>query len=406
MKMRRVLLVLALASCGEPAPPALTVGPVVYSEEQLLGIAEGRRETLAHLTAFALAVADSSTAELGAPLVARWEDDRLLDLLAADLTLEENGVGDDVLEARYRTDPEFELTVRHILFFSERWRTKEERAAARQKAERALEALRSGTDFAETAARLSEEPGAEGRQGLLKPGREGAWVDEFWRAASALEVGEISPVTETEYGYHILRLEGRDTVPFAEARSRVALEVADRIEDPGAVLSGWMDQRTGDLQVSAEVLGLAPARLDEGTVLASWGGSDPGQITYADYAAWAATAPTSWNDGGLGSDPEAFAASIRELARRRIALGEAERRGLTVSSAERARLERRWDDQVYQWSATLGFSFGGGAETVARAALAALGATGQGAGLARDALDERAPLLEARFVTRGADPAS
>jgi hypothetical protein len=406
MKIRYALLVPALAACGEPSPPALTVGPVAYSEDQLLGLPEARRQTLAHLTAFALAVADSSTAELGAPLVARWEDDRLLDLLAAELTLEKNGVGDDVLEARYRTDPEFELTVRHILFFSERWRTKEERAAAKQKAERALEALRGGADFAETAARLSEEPGAESRQGLLTPGREGAWVDEFWRAASALQVGEISPVTETEYGYHILRLEGRDTVPFSEARSRVALEVADRIEDPAAVLSDWMDERTGDLRIAAEALELTPGHLDERTGLASWGGGDPGQITYGDYAAWAATEPASWKGGGLGSDPEAFAASIRELARRRIALDEADRRGLAVSPADRARLERRWDDQVYQWSATLGFSAGGSVETVARAALAALGATGQGAGLARDALDERAPLLEARFAIRGKDTAS
>ncbi len=406
MKTRTALLALAVAACGEPAPPALTVGTVSYTEDQLLGLTEARRRTLAHLTAFALAVADSSTAVLGAPLVARWEDDRLLDLLAADLTLEKNGVGDDVLEARYRTDPEFELTVRHILFFSERWRTKDERAAAERKAERALQALRNGADFAETAARLSEEPGAEGRQGLLKPGREGAWVDEFWQAASALEVGQISPVTETEYGYHILRLEGRDTVPFTEARSRVALEVADRIEDPNAVLADWMDEHTGTLHVPAEVLGLAPAQLDDGTVLASWDGNDPGRLTWGDYSAWAATQPASWKEGGLGSDPEAFAASIRDLARRRIALDEAERRGLSVDVAEHARLARRWDDQVYQWSATLGFSSGGGAGAVAREALTALGATGQGSGLARDALDERAPLLEARFAKRGGDSAS
>jgi hypothetical protein len=361
---RRALVALALAACGGDAPPALTVGNVSYTGEQLLGLSPARIETLAHLTGFGLAVADSSTTELGAPLVARWADDRLLELLAADLTLEKNDVGDDVLEARYRTDPDFELTVRHILFFSERWRTKEERAAAKVKAERALEAIRVGADFAETAARLSEEPGAEGRQGLLTPGRAGAWVDEFWAAASALQVGDISPVTETEYGYHILRLEGRDTVPFAEARDRVALEVADRIEDPRVVLEAWLDHNAldGRTDVSPDV-----------------------------WAAWAVTEPPA-------SMPDAE--GTRTLARRRIALDEAERRGLAVDPAERARLERRWDDQVYQWSSTLGFSSGAGPEAVTRAALQALGGTGQGAGLARTALDEHAPLLEARYPVR------
>ena len=55
-----------------------------------------------------------------------------------------------------------------------------------------MELLGSGADFAETAAQLSEEPGAEGRQGLLVPGRDGLWVPEFWAAALALEPGDIT----------------------------------------------------------------------------------------------------------------------------------------------------------------------------------------------------------------------
>ncbi len=258
--MRKVTLACAaiLAACGEGAPPALTVGPVSFTESRLLGLSDARREQLAYLTAFGLAVADSTTDELGVPLVGRWEEDRLLEILAAELTLGRNGVGDDVLEAQYLTDPEWELVVRHILFFSERWRSAAHRADARAKAERALEALRGGADFAETAAALSEEPGAEGRQGLLTPGREGSWVPEFWAAALALEPGQISPVTETQYGYHILRLEERTVLPFAEARSGVARAVADRIEDPEAVLEAWMAELMTD-EVSARAAALSEA---------------------------------------------------------------------------------------------------------------------------------------------------
>jgi hypothetical protein len=253
-----------LASCDGQPPAALTVGAVTYTESQLLGLSDSRRRSLADLAAFGQAVADSTTMELGRPLIEDWLDDRRLEILAAELTLEKHGVGDDVLEAQYLLDPRWELVVRHILFFSERWRSADHRAAAEAKAARAMESLRGGADFAETAARLSEEPGAEGRQGLLTPGREGSWVPEFWAAALALEAGDISPVTETQYGYHILRLEDRSIVPFEEARSVQARLVAARVEDPVAVLTTWMSALSTD---SAEARAAALAEADRRTVV-------------------------------------------------------------------------------------------------------------------------------------------
>ena len=323
------LLVAATMACGDAAPPAITVGPVGYTQDQLLGLSNARRNDLIRLTAFALAVSDSTTDALGAPLVDEWAADRLVGILAADLTLEKNNVGDDVLEARYLTDPEWELTVRHILFFSERWRSVEHRTAASEKATRAMALLQSGADFAETAAAFSEEPGAEGRQGLLVPGREGAWVPEFWAAALALQPGDISPVTETQYGYHILRLDDRTVVPFSEGRSVMFREIADRIEDPSAVLSAWLEAQ------------------------------------------------------GVGD----------ELARRTAAIAEATRRGLSVPAGERAELARAWDDQTYQWGNQLGFRYGATSAAVASAALAALADPAQNAGLARTALATHDALL-------------
>lgn len=339
LRFQRTTLTLAAlgaVACGPDDPPAVAVDGVAFSEEQLLGVSDDRREALAYLTAFGLAVADSSTVELGRPLVEEWADDRRLETLGAELVLEENGVGDDVLRSRYLTDPEWELTVRHILFFSERWRSAQHRDEAEAKAERALERLEGGADFAVTAAELSEEPGAEGREGLLTPGREGSWVPEFWAAALALEPGEISPVTETQYGYHILRLEDREVVPFEEARATVAREVARQIADPMEALEAWLDER------------------------------------------------------GLTGDEE----------RRAAALTEADARGITATDAERAELERRWDDQVYRWTATFGFRYGVTQEQVGQAALAALAQSGQNAGIARSELQGHARLFERRYDIR------
>lgn len=264
-------LVLA-AACAPDAPPAVSVGPVAFTQDELLGLSADRREELGRLTAFGLAVADSSTDALGRPRLRRAEEDRLLEILAAERVLEEAGVGADVMEARYLTDPAYELTVRHILFFSERWRPPAHRAEAEAKARRALAALQGGADFAETAARLSEEPGAEGRQGLLQPGREGAWVDEFWAAASALDVGEISPVTETQYGYHILRLEDRVPVAFEEARPDVARALAPRVGDPVALTEAWRadDAARQDALDEAERRGLAVPASEVEALARAW----------------------------------------------------------------------------------------------------------------------------------------
>jgi hypothetical protein len=327
---------LITAACGESPVPAVVVDGVTFSEETLLGVSPERREALAYLTAFGLAVADSSTTTLGAPLVDEWIDDRRLETLGAELVLAEHEVADEVLRSRYLTDPEWELTVRHILFFSERWQSSEHRAEAMAKAERALGLLRGGADFARTAAELSEEPGAMGREGLLTPGREGSWVPEFWAAALALEPGEMSPVTETQYGYHILRLEDREVIPFEEARHGVAREVARQIADPGEALEEWLDAQ---------------------------GVSD-------------------------------------EAERRAVARSEADRRGIAIPDSDRAELERRWEDQAYRWTAAFGFRHGLSAEQVRSAALDALAQSGQNARIARSQLRDHAPLFERRYEIR------
>jgi hypothetical protein len=310
MRSGRLLVTMVLAGCAADAPPEITVGPVAFTENQVLGLTESRRESLALVTAFGLAVADSSTAALGAPLVGEWTDDRLLEILAAELTLEDHGVGEAALLSAYRADPEWELTVQHILVYSERWRAPSHREAAEAKAGRALELLGEGLDFSDAEARLAAEEGAEARAGVLPPGREGAWVPEFWAAALALQPGELSPVTETQYGFHVLRLEDRQEVPFPEARSAVARRVAGTLGSPAATLDAWMARAGADAEARratalaearARGLEVPPGELAEirrrwEDQVAAWApalgfiyGLTPGQVTEAALSALART---------------------------------------------------------------------------------------------------------------------
>lgn len=203
----------------------MVVGDVTFAETELLGLSDARRAQLAEITAFGLAVAREELPSSLAPMLEQARDAALLRQFVAEKVLAETGVDDEQLRAHYLTNPVLELTVRHVLFFSERWRPSSHREGARRKAEAAIVRLEAGEPFGDVAAALSEEPGAEGRQGLLQPGREGSWVSEFWNAALALEPGEISPVTETQYGFHVLHLEDRQVVPFEEARPEVVARV-------------------------------------------------------------------------------------------------------------------------------------------------------------------------------------
>jgi len=81
-------------------------------------------------------------------------------------------------------------------------RTREE---ARRLAERVRrEALRPGADFAALARRYSDAPDAAsgGDVGVFD---RGMMIKSFEDAAFALKVGEISPVVETRFGFHIIK---------------------------------------------------------------------------------------------------------------------------------------------------------------------------------------------------------
>lgn len=84
-------------------------------------------------------------------------------------------------------------------------------ATQREEARRKAEELRTriikdGEDFATLARKYSEDPGSGSQGGDLGMQKRGTFVPEFEAMAYKLEKGQISPVIETEFGFHILEL--------------------------------------------------------------------------------------------------------------------------------------------------------------------------------------------------------
>jgi parvulin-like peptidyl-prolyl isomerase len=124
---------------------------------------------------------------------------------------------------RYRTEkdkyaryPEVRASS-HILFRSP---PGEDRTELREKAREVLEELRNGADFAEYVERYSEDPGSKERDGSLDrwvrfgdpkitPPYSGALFD-------IEEVGGYSEVTDSQFGLHIIRLDGIQESGYAD----------------------------------------------------------------------------------------------------------------------------------------------------------------------------------------------
>lgn len=107
-------------------------------------------------------------------------------------------------------DPPTKIGARHVLvqwMGSERAPTAvvRSREQARAVAEEVLRRAKAGDDFARLAIEFSDEPGAGARGGSLGRFGHGQMVPAFEAAAFKLEIGQISDIVESPFGFHIIQ---------------------------------------------------------------------------------------------------------------------------------------------------------------------------------------------------------
>ena len=139
----------------------------------------------------------------------------------AELLASKTSVSDQEISTYISTHPEFDS------------------GGAKIKAEKILQRARAGEDFAKLANEFSEDPGNHGADGVSQGGLykdvpKGMMIPAFEQAALALKPGEVAGgVVETDFGYHIIKLERAPGVaPAAETYDVRHILIGTMYQDP------------------------------------------------------------------------------------------------------------------------------------------------------------------------------
>lgn len=134
-------------------------------------------------------------------------------------------VTDDEMKAEYEKNlvNYAKVTVRHILVATSTTdpTTQEQKelrtdAEALARAKEVKDKLVAGGDWAALAKEYSDDTGSKDKGGQYVDQQNGNWVEEFKQAAFKQEVGVVGDPVETEFGYHVILVEKRDTPAYAD----------------------------------------------------------------------------------------------------------------------------------------------------------------------------------------------
>ena len=121
-----------------------------------------------------------------------------------------------------------------------------------------LRSLKKGEDFGELARLYSISPEKE-EGGHLGVFRRGELLEPLEEAAFSAPAGSLAPLVETDYGYHLLRVDSSTpahVAPFEEVRGRIRARLMEEKQE--AYHAHWLDQliRNADIRVQGPLMHL------------------------------------------------------------------------------------------------------------------------------------------------------
>lgn len=123
-------------------------------------------------------------------------------------------------------------------------------ALAKAKADKLLQEIKGGADFAKLAQENSTDPGSASKGGDLGWFKQGMMVKEFDEVAFKLQPGQVSDVVKTQFGYHIIKaIDRRSNLPKDFEKNKESLRTQLKDERKW---KAWQEYREG-LKKAADI---------------------------------------------------------------------------------------------------------------------------------------------------------
>lgn len=331
----------------EEAAEILATNPQIPPDPE---VARALAELWVDYALLSAAVAEDST--LAALDLTRFIEpvrEQALVLMLREQVISADTVFDDAeLERRWATEgPSAEIRARHILLRVPTDAAEAQRDSVEALAESLRQRAEAGESFEELAQEYSQDPGSAARGGDLGFFSRGRMVEPFENAAFALDVGEVSPVVESPFGYHVILLEERRQPEIGEEREAFRQFLVQRSIQEAEL--EYLESLADDVnvQIPSATLSVAreiAARPDRGLsgrqgdrAIATY---DGGSYTASEFAEFIRSQPPQMQSSFAAAGDEQLETAIRQLVQMELLLAEVEAQGLTLPAEEDERIAR------------------------------------------------------------------
>jgi hypothetical protein len=259
-------------------------------------------------------------------------------------------VDEEELRTWYEENVGEEVNARHILVRAQASDPDSVRQAAKAKAESLLEEVKAGADFAALAEENSDDPGSAQRGGSLGYFSRGQMVGPFEEAAFGTAVGEVAAdIVETQFGYHVIKVEDRRKQTFEELREEIEEQLArpGRQEAEQAFLTGLMETSSIEFyesnidQLIALIENPPPGEVESELLdlqLATFTG---GEINLRDIWKLYEMLPEANRRTIATLDQATMIQALSSIVQRRLVLARATTEGTVLDSTRQGQLEER-----------------------------------------------------------------
>jgi len=243
--------------------------------------------------------------------------------------------------------PSAEIRARHILLRMPTEGTSAQRDSVRQIAESLRQRAVAGETFGDLAREFSQDPGSAVRGGDLGYFGRGRMVQPFEEAAFALQPGEVGPVVESPFGYHVILVEDRRQQPldgqeeqFRQFLVQRAIEEAEGEYLELISADANVQVASGALDVVREIANRPDIALRGRAAERAVATYQGGEYSAGRFQTFIRTQPPQVQGAFASAPDDQLETGVLQLVQIELLLREAESRGITLTAEEEEQIQR------------------------------------------------------------------